>query len=353
MAASASLQKSNATNSYTLPHSLTSGNGISSNEEPLIRMKVFMRKLSFRLTLLFCFAAFRLLSLSSSAQENKTAPIDMVRIPGGTATFGIDAAEIPHFQSVLKIDRRELFTDEVPKHTVKLAPFSLDRTLVTNAQFFAFTRRFENEDPSEKLGRLDQPFTAEDPRSRYGDHKNLKHWLDGHVPEGLENHPVTNVTWYDAVAYCQWQGKRLPTEVEWEFAARGGGNPIFPWGDSPADPSRANFSASRFGTTTAVASYPPNPYGLYDMAGNVWQFTADEWAPYSAKPIKDSKERKNSRRDEFDSPFANKFDFLSVTTRRVIRGGSWGGVPINMWVEYRDSHPPDGAQPFVGFRCAK
>ncbi len=277
----------------------------------------------------------------------------MVLIPGGTATLGIDSADIPHFQSVFQINHAELFSNSTPKHTVNLQPFYLDKFLVTNAQFFAFTRRFEKEDSSEKLARLDQPFTEEDPRSKYADRKNLKHWVDGHVPVGLENHPVTNVTWYDAVAYCRWQGKRLPTEAEWEFAARGGSNPIFPWGDASADPSRANYSASNLGTTSPVGNYPANPYGLYDMAGNVWQFTADEWAPYPSAPPKKQKADKNGAPSDLGNLHLHAFDFLSVTTRRVIRGGSFGGAPVNLWVEYRDSHPPDGAQPFVGFRCAK
>lgn len=281
------------------------------------------------------------------------APNDMVPIPGGEFQMGIDSSDVPRFQKYFEMNGLALFEPAVPRHSVEIASFLLDKTPVTNAQFFAFTRRFPEEDPSDKLAGVDQPFTEIDPRTRYGDHKNLKHWVNGHVPEGLENHPVVNVTWYDAVAYCQWLGKRLPTEAEWEFAARGGSNRIFPWGDAPADPSRANYAQSKLGTTTAVASYAPNPYGLYDMAGNVWQFTLDEWAPYSAKPAKSSKARKNSSSSELDFFSKNKFDFLSVTTRRVIRGGSWGGAPINMWVEYRDSHPPDGAQPFVGFRCAK
>jgi formylglycine-generating enzyme required for sulfatase activity len=280
----------------------------------------------------------------------------MVLIPGGAVTLGIDSAEIPHFQSVFQINRAELFADEVPKHTVTLKSFYLDKFPVTDAQFFAFTRRFSGDQkPEEKLAKLDQPFTEEDPRARYGENKNLKHWVNGQIPKGLENHPVTNVTWYDAVAYCKWQSKRLPTEAEWEHAARGGANGLFPWGDSPADPSHANFSASGFGTTTEVGKYAPNGYGLYDMAGNVWQFTSTEWAPYSssAKPIKKTEASKSPSPDDISFVHLHEFDFLSVTTRRVIRGGSWGGAPVNMWVEYRDSHPPDGAQPFVGFRCAK
>jgi len=278
-------------------------------------------------------------------QSKQSPPPDMELIPGGKIELGINATDVPYFQDIFGISHRELFNDEIPKHVVKLDSYYLDRTPVTNAQFFAFTRRFSNEEPDEKLTRLDPPWTEIDPRTRYGDRKNLKHWVDGHVPKGFENHPVTNVTWHDAVAYCQCQGKRLPTEAEWEYAARGGGNGPFPWGDAPPDPSRANFSASGFATTTEVGKYAPNAYGLFDMAGNIWQFTSDEWAPYSSKETKNPVAGGNL--------FSTGFNFLSVTTRRVIRGGSWGGAPVNMWVEYRDSHPPDGAQPFVGFRCAK
>ena len=176
----------------------------------------------------------------------------MVRIPGGMVVLGIDSDEIPRFQTIFQINHNKLFLDEVPKHTMTLMPFYLDQFLVTNAQFFAFTRRFAYDDPEEKLAKLDQPFTEIDPRSRYGERKNLKHWAGDHVPEELEDHPVTNVTWYDAFAYCQWQGKRLPTEAEWEHAARGGASGLFPWGDAPPDPSRANSSVSKLGTTTTV-----------------------------------------------------------------------------------------------------
>lgn len=272
-------------------------------------------------------------------------PTGMVRIPGGKIQIGIDSTDIPRYQSLFGINMPGLFDPETPRHNVQLDAFFLDRTPVTNSQFFEFTRRFSHREPSEAPAQRDQPWTEIDLRTRYGEDKNLAHWIDGGVPGGLENHPVTNVTWYDAVAYCQWKGKRLPTEAEWEHAARAGGNPIFPWGDAAADPSRANYSASGLGTTSPAGSYPPNGYGLYDMAGNVWEFTADESAPYPSKnainPVAGGK------------LFSTGIDFLGVTTRRVIRGGSWGGAPVNLWVEYRDSHPPDGAKPFVGFRCAE
>lgn len=134
-------------------------------------------------------------------------------------------------------------------------------------------------------------------------------------------------------------------EAEFAYAARGNLPGPFPWVGDRIDKRHANYGASGLGTTSAVASYPANAYGLYDMAGNVWKFLADEYHPYAAaKP---------------DNPVAggNLFErgesFLQIKSRRVIRGGSYAGDPINLWIEYRDSHPPEAAKDFVGFRCAK
>jgi formylglycine-generating enzyme required for sulfatase activity len=175
----------------------------------------------------------------------------------------------------------------------------------------------------------------------------LKHWKDAGAFAVKVDHPVVNVSWYSAVAYCQAEGKRLPTEAEWEYAARGGRDGLFPWGDAAANAARVNFLGSGVGRTSAVGRYPANGYGLFDMAGNVWEFLADEWGAYPDS----SSVQKNPVGD--GSLFLSGTDFLRVKTRRVIRGGSFGGDPVNLWVEYRDSHPPDGAREFVGFRCAK
>ena len=153
-----------------------------------------------------------------------------------------------------------------------------------------------------------------------------------------------NVYWYAAGAYCRSEGKRLPTEAEWEFAARGGADELFPWGNQMVDFGRANYGGI-VASTSPVRKYPANPYGLFDMTGNVWEFVADEWARYPSAEQSDAIGGGNR--------FLDGSSYLQVRSRRVIRGGGFEGAPVNLWIEYRDSHPPKGSREFVGFRCAK
>ena len=256
----------------------------------------------------------------------------MVSVRGGTIQVGVDAIEIPRFEKIFRIRRTQLFQDEVPKHAVTLDDFYLDRYLVTNAQFKSFT----DANPQWRLGHI----LPELDNGNY-----LRHWATSAELGRRADHPVVNVNWYSAVAYCRWSGKRLPSEAEWEYAARGGLNATFPWGNEPAEKRRANYAESGLGTTSPVGAYPANGYGIFDMAGNVWEFVADEWEPYSSMPVKNPVAGGNR--------FVDATSFLKVRTRRVIRGGSFDGSPVNLWVEYRDSHPPNGSRDFVGFRCAK
>jgi formylglycine-generating enzyme len=265
-------------------------------------------------------------------KQTNDAPGSMVFLRGGTTRMGIDAGEVQHFTRIFAVSDPQLFRDELPRHQVKLDDFYLDRYLVTEAEFFKFVDANPQWKPSRLPAHLDN-----------GNY--LKHWQGSNTFDSNSQHPVVNVNWYAAVAYCRWTGKRLPTEAEWEYAARGGYEVLFPWGNEHADRTRANYSGAGLHATTPVGTYPPNPYALFDMAGNVWEYLADEWHPYPSiaqtNPIAGG--------DRFKSGTA----FLQVKTRRVIRGGSFEGDPINLWVEYRDSHPPDGSRPFVGFRCAK
>jgi len=253
----------------------------------------------------------------------------MIRVPGGTVTIGIDQDKIERFEKIFSIRVSQLFEGSVPKHKVRLRSFFIDKYLVTNAQFREFIKQHQEWQP----GNI---------RREFDNGNYLKHWENGSFPTGKANHPVVNVNWYAATAYCGAQGKRLPSEAEWEHAGRGGLTaPLFPWGDQPAQPELANYAAAKLHTTSPVGSYPPNGYGIYDMAGNVWEFVADEWANYPGASASES-----ASQPQITS-------FSEVRTRRVIRGGSFDGDPINLWVDYRDSHPPNGSQPFVGFRCAK
>jgi formylglycine-generating enzyme required for sulfatase activity len=258
---------------------------------------------------------------------------DVALIPGGAFEMGTDAHEIPRLLERFGVRRADIFSAESPRHRVTLAPFLIDRFEVTNARF----RKFLDTHPVWRPGNVAA-------RLHNGNH--LKHWNGGEYPEGKADHPVVNVSWYAAVSFCRWAGARLPTEAEWEYAARGGlSDKTFPWGDEMPDAKRANYSASGVGDTLAVGSYAPNGYGLYDMAGNVWEYTADEWGAYDASPRTNPVAGGNL--------FLRGDDYLRVTTRRVLRGGSFGGAPVNLRVAYRDSHPPDGAREFVGFRCAR
>lgn len=255
----------------------------------------------------------------------------MVLIHGGAIDMGINADEIPRFQQIFDIHNTQLFQDELPRHAVTVDDFYLDKFPVTNRQFKRFTDANVEWYPDRVRPELDN-----------GNY--LKHWASAETFNAHANDPVVNVNWYAAVAYCRWLGKRLPSEAEWEYAARGGQNTIFPWGDEPPDKTRANYSATGLGATSPVGAFSANPYGLFDMAGNVWQFLADEWKPYPATAQRNPVAGEN-RFNEGDA-------YLRVKTRRVIRGGSFGGAPVNLWVEYRDSHPPNGSREFVGFRCA-
>lgn len=259
----------------------------------------------------------------------------MALIRGGTFQMGIDATDIPRFQKIFAIENAKLFAEELPRHTVNVKDFYIDKHLVTNGDF----RRFVAANP-----KWDRP-TGPPSESAKEDH-HLIHWSTPAAANAQGDHPVVNVGWYAAKAFCEWEVKRLPTEAEWEFAARGGLNALFPWGDEQPDETRANFG-NNIGTTTPVTTYPPNPYGLFDMAGNTWQFLADEWAPYRAK----SAEEQNGHGSSEDVSLRLATPFPEP--RRVIRGGSYAGHPVNLWVEFRDSHAPNNARDYVGFRCAK
>jgi len=279
-----------------------------------------------------CIVSLALNCLAQVVQAEKNQSGSMVLVRGSTIQIGIDATEIPRFEKIFDIHTTKLFQDESPKHLVTVDDFYIDSYLVTNGQF----KKFIDANAEWRPGRI---------RPELDNGNYLRHWATSAVFSMRADHPVVNVNWFAAVAYCRWVGKRLPSEAEWEYAARGGLNALFPWGNEPVDKTRANYAGAGLGTTSPVGAYPANPYGLFDMAGNVWEFLMDEWKPYPAVSQKKVVAGKN--------PFPDGTAFLQVKTRRVIRGGSFDGAPVNLWVEYRDSHPPNGSRDFVGFRCVK
>ncbi len=240
--------------------------------------------------------------------------------------MGTDPEAIEHKYGHLDPRLRELLKSESPRHEVEVESFYIDKYEVSNRQFQSFL----DARPEWRPDRIAHRFHNSD---------YLKDWKRGRFPEGRAGYPVVYVSWYAAMAFAAWAGKRLPTEVEWEYAARGGRQGAeYPWGDKPPTPRLANYAESGIGHATAVGEYPPNPYGIYDLAGNVWEYCLDEWRP-------DYQSRRGA-------PELAE-NWREVTTRRVIRGGSWGGSAINLRVTYRDSHPPEGAGPHVGFRCVR
>jgi formylglycine-generating enzyme required for sulfatase activity len=240
---------------------------------------------------------------------------DEVEVPGGTFMMGTNESQVDALMARFSSKRRELFASELPAHTVTVGAMSIDRTEVTNAAFKAFV----DAHPEWSRERL--------PADRHNG-EYLKTWDGASYPTGEAELPVTFVTWHAATAYCESAGKRLPTEAEWEFAAGRGLPAEYPWGEDAPDATKANWSGAKVGQPSPVGTFTP-AHGLHDMAGNVWEFTSDPWKDSyldTAKP----------------SP-----------GRRVIRGGSFGGSPVNLRVRYRDSHPELGAGPHVGFRCAR
>jgi len=298
---------------------------------------------------------------------------DMVWIPDGTFLMGCADPSFP---------------DAQPIHKVFLSGYWLDKTDVTNEQFAQFVdatkyvtvaeRAPQQKDfpdaPPENLVAGSLVFIPPDHRVSLNDHYQWWHYVPGanwRHPEGPNsdihermNHPVVHVTWQDAVTYAKWAGKRLPTEAEFEYAARGGlENKLYSWGNElkPNDKWQANIWQGQFPSvntkddgyvlTAPVASFPANGFGLYDMAGNVWQWCSD-WYRVDYYKTLDKKKRTNNLQGPRDS-----FDPKEPTVaKRVQRGGSFlcsDQYCARFLVGARGKGEPDSSSCHVGFRCAK
>ncbi len=310
-----------------------------------------------------------------------TSVAGMVLIPGGIFDMGGD--------------NEQASPDEYPKHKVQVSAFYIDITEVTNAQFKLFVdatgyKTTAEEKPDwEKLKKTLPPGTPQPPDSvmvaaslvfketagpiNLNDYSQWWHWVKGAYwkhPEGpgssitgKENYPVVQVSWDDAMAFCKWAGKRLPTEAEWEYAARGGlANNIYPWGNEPVNTGKpkANmwegnfpyFNEKKDGFITAapVKSYPANPYELYDMAGNVWEWCNDWYnADYYKTIVNITSKNPKGAEKSFDpaEPYAKK---------RSLRGGSFlcnDSYCSGYRVARRMKSSQDTGLEHTGFRCVR
>ena len=262
-----------------------------------------------------------LLSISEPpAPVPRKPPIgSTVLIPAGEFQMGSDASDAE--------------SDEKPKHPVYVDAFHIDRYEVTNVQY----KRFVDANPQWQKDRIPRKF-------HNGEYLNL--WQGNAYPPGKGDHPVVYVSWYAAMAYAKWEGKRLPTEAEWEKAARGGLVDMgYTWGNR-ADVSKANYGG-QIGDTTPVGSYPDNDYGLYDMVGNVmeWCLDAYETEFYARSP------RLNPIAGGVLTDIVNNFQ--GVVSRRAIRSGCWYNVPLHVRVTDRYGTTPDHASKGRGFRCVQ
>ncbi len=305
----------------------------------------------------------------------------MVWIPPGTFTMGSNAP----------LAR----PDEAPMHKVKLEGFWMDKTEVTNAQFAAFVEATGYVTTAEKAPNWDElkkslpegtpkphdsllraaslVFKPTEGPVNLNNYGNWWHWTnkanwrqpqgEGSSTKGKENHPVVHVSWDDAMAYAAWSGKRLPTEAEWEWAAKGGNDQNeYPWGSEQVLEGAAkanswegdfpyrNTLRDQFFYTAPVASFEPNAYGLYDMAGNVWEWCSD-WYAYDYYKTLAGQEVVNPLGPQ------KSFDpYQPYTPQRVMRGGSFlcnDTYCSGYRVASRMKSSPDTGLHHTGFRLVK
>jgi serine/threonine-protein kinase len=224
-------------------------------------------------------------------------PIPSVNLPRGMKVIASGA---------FKMGRDAGSEYERPAHEVSVKAFFLDEKEVSNADYERFVQSGQRSAP--------------------------KNWTDGKIPAGETFFPVSNVSWFDADAYCRWLNKRLPTETEWEYAARGKENFLYPYGNEwEPEYSSASPSPNDIGKLSNVGSYPKgaSPFGILDMAGNVAEWTASFYEPYPGSSAK------------------------RQPGLRVIRGGSYLNPPIQQTATDRFYLQPNETREYVGFRCAQ
>ena len=266
------------------------------------------------------------------ATEPVPAPEGMVHVPGGTARIGSEAG----------------MEHERPVFEATVGPFFLDRSPVTVAEFGRFVEQTGFRTEAERFGNAGVLDLTTGGWAMV-DGASWRHPLGPDSAAAPADHPVTQVSWNDAVAFCRWAGKRLPTEVEWEYAARGAtrDGPRYAWGADLRDaegyrantwtgtfPGR-NTAEDGFRLTSPVGQYGETSLGLTDMGGNVWEWTGDWYRPYTDR----------------GSPFV-----ATAASERVQRGGSFLCHPSychGFRVSARSHSTPETSLFHVGFRCAQ
>ena len=241
----------------------------------------------------------------AAADEIAKAPAEMVLVPGGPFTMGRTELTSDDETGM----RPLILRDDRPPHEVALDAFRMDAREVTHAEYEKFLQATGRQAPY--------------------------HWLEGEMPAEKASFPIYNVDWEDARAYCEWADKRLPTEAEWEKAARGGiDGKSYPWGDEKPSRERARFNSAE--GPGPVGAHPPNAFGLYDMAGGVSEWTAD-WFERTYY--------ENSPSENPAGPAEGMY--------KIIRGGAWSDGPARITVFFRNWVRPNQRTPNIGFRCVE
>ena len=303
-------------------------------------------------------------------------PKNMVKIDGGTFWMGADAGN--------KMAMPNGFNDESPQHEVELGSFWMDKYEVTNKEYSMFVEATNYITYSEQKPKVEdwpgaipeklvpasivfkQPEGKVDIRNYYNwwEYKSGANWQHPEGPESdiseRENHPVVHVIYDDAVNYCEWKSKEMPTEAQWEYAARGGlDKKIYTWGDQPdhikkkmmnsyqGDFPYENENTDGYMATSPVGSFPANGYGLHDMAGNLWEWVSDWYHPryYEVSP----KENPTGvKKEESVDPVE------PGVAKRVVKGGSFL-CSEKYCTGYRPSArmatDPRSSSNHTGFRC--
>jgi formylglycine-generating enzyme required for sulfatase activity len=265
----------------------------------------------------------------------------MILIPAGSFEMGLGEEELDdilEFSSIprLKKKYRSWFGNETPRRKLQVEAFYMDAHEVTNREFMDFVRA--------------SGYQSEGEWARY-------------TGAGRLDHPIVNITWNDARAYAKWAGKRLPTEIEWEYAAKGGRDVNwFPWGDTPDDGTKSNYNheGETFFSelpvvlrikekprvdTKPVGSYGPNGFGLYDVIGNAAEMVEDTFARYPGGPEEGELLCKKTPAKE---------DKKELVPCKVVRGGAWNSSdPGWARLTLRQRASPHWYGWDIGFRCAK